>query len=265
MEGAAKGQAHLLAGRDGGGRSAGHVVEGGAAGRPRGAWGVTIASHIVDLTGQGGHILHQRLAQPAAGGREGGSLRAPPGLAPSGGDAGDRSRRGGGGGRPHQEAATGEGRGTERPALAAAEGQDQAGSLGERWAEIPQAPATSSLLWPLRPHGPCPTGHTGGVTNKGQGQAGPGRPGTSPQDSRAKSQALAPAETPCPLCPKEGKAGGPLGTSSLPPVAHKDPRLEPHLCPRPGHCARRCSSPPSRRRVGGHCPPSFPSLPVEGL
>ena len=97
VEGAAKSQAHLLAGRDGGGRSAGHVVEGGAAGGPRGAWGVTVASHIVDLTGQGGHILHQRLAQPAAGGREGGSLWAPPRPGPVRGDAGDRSQRGGGG------------------------------------------------------------------------------------------------------------------------------------------------------------------------
>lgn len=69
--GAAGTQAHLLAGGDGGGRGAGDVVEGGAAGRPRRAQRVPIPGHVVDLTGQDGHVLHQCLAQPAASEKEG--------------------------------------------------------------------------------------------------------------------------------------------------------------------------------------------------
>lgn len=63
-----RGQAHLLAGGDGGGGGAGRTGARGAVGRPRAARRVAVSSHIVDLTGQGGHVLHQRLAQPAAAG-----------------------------------------------------------------------------------------------------------------------------------------------------------------------------------------------------
>ena len=224
-----QGQAHLLAGRDGGGRGAGHIVEGGAAGGPWGAWGVTVASHIVDLTGQGGHVLHQSLAQPAAGRREDGSLRAPPRPGPAGGDDGDRSRGDmipqAGARGPARRWPGGEG-GTEPPAVAVT----GTGRHWAPWGEVgrgtprPQPPptmaigATQALLHGQKAGSPARVR----VRPAQSGQAPPHRTAGPSHSAWGQPRLLVPSAL------RRERPGGPLGASSPPRASRKAPGLELH-------------------------------------
>ena len=162
---------------------------------------------------------------------------------------------GAGAGDPTKRRPLGEGQGTEPPAPAAAEGQDQAGSLGERCAEIPPGPGHVPLSCGHYDHkGPAPQDTEVGSPTRVRGR--PAQRGQGPPH-RTAGPSHRPWRQPRPLVPSALRRER--------PGAREDPRLEPHLHPLPWAPRPALVKPPARRRVGGHCPPSFPSLPVEGL